>query len=114
MNLKKETLDDLAIHGKSIEDIKWIGTYSDEIPTEEFWKAADREYDDGYGLEEVNESLLVVGDGWWLERHSYDGSEWWEFKQLPSKPDRMTSKTGEFFVFEPVHRWEKREEEESE
>lgn len=27
---------------------------------------------------------MVVGDDWWLERHEYDGSEWWEFKRLPS------------------------------
>lgn len=30
--------------------------------------------------------LLVVGNNWWLERHNYDGSEWWEFKRLPTRP----------------------------
>jgi len=27
-----------------------------------------------------------VGDDWWLERHEYDGSEWWVFQKLPIKP----------------------------
>jgi hypothetical protein len=26
---------------------------------------------------------MVIGSDWWLERHEYDGSEWWEFKSLP-------------------------------
>ena len=30
--------------------------------------------------------LLIVGDDWWLERHEYDGAEWWEFKTLPCEP----------------------------
>lgn len=29
---------------------------------------------------------MIVGDDWWMERHEYDGSEWWEFKELPKKP----------------------------
>ena len=40
----------------------------------------------GFGGAEVNENLFVVGADWWLERHEYDGSEWWEFKTLPTKP----------------------------
>lgn len=31
-------------------------------------------------------SLKIVGDNWWLERHEYDGAEWFEFKTLPQKP----------------------------
>lgn len=27
-----------------------------------------------------------MGDDWWLERHEYDGSEWFELKELPDKP----------------------------
>ena len=30
---------------------------------------------------------MVVGNNWWLERHEYDGSEWWEYKQFPVKPE---------------------------
>lgn len=24
-----------------------------------------------------------------MERHEYDGSEWWEFKTIPIKPNRL-------------------------
>lgn len=27
-----------------------------------------------------------MGDDWWLERHEYDGSEWFELKECPDKP----------------------------
>lgn len=39
--------------------------------------------DEGYGAPEVATDLLVVGADFWLERCEYDGSEWWEFKQMP-------------------------------
>lgn len=28
---------------------------------------------------------MLVGDGWWIERAEYDGSEWWEFKTIPTE-----------------------------
>lgn len=34
------------------------------------------------------QDLIIVGDTWWLERHEYDGCEWFEFKELPSKPEK--------------------------
>jgi len=37
-------------------------------------------------------SLTVAGDDWWLERHGYDGSEWWEFKTLPKKSEFKEAK----------------------
>lgn len=85
-NLKEETLADLRKHGKSAEDVRWVGTSGREFPLDVFWKEADRTYDDGFGGAEVNECLMVVGDDWWLERHEYDGSEWWEYKEHPSQP----------------------------
>ena len=86
MNLKTETLEVLKHHKKSVDSVVWVGCEEFCIPTEDFWKLADREYDDGYGSAEVAPDLLVVGEDWWLERHEYDGSEWWEFKELPKKP----------------------------
>ena len=77
-NLKLETLTDLKMHGKTAEDVRWVGTRERKIPLDVFWKEADRTYDDGFGGAEVNECLMVVGDDWWLERHEYDGAEWWE------------------------------------
>lgn len=38
------------------------------------------------GSPQVAEDLLIVGDTWCLERHEYDGSEWWEYKELPKEP----------------------------
>lgn len=36
--------------------------------------------------------LIVCGKNWWLERHEYDGAEWWEFKEYRSKPSRELKK----------------------
>ena len=85
LNLKQETLECLASHGKTWADVRWIGHKNGnvKIHPDYFLEIADKEYDDGYGGQEVNASLVIVGDGWWLERHEYDGSEWFEFKCPP-------------------------------
>ena len=85
-NLKTETIELLKEHGKTVDDERFIRASGVEIPLDVFWKEADRNYDDGFGGAEVNGSLMVVGIEWWMERHEYDGSEWWEFKTLPSRP----------------------------
>ena len=33
--------------------------------------------------------LVLVGDGWWIERCEYDGSEWWEFKTIPTEKAKV-------------------------
>ena len=86
INLKDETIDVLRKHGKSEKDVVWAGTDTQEIPLDTFWKYADKHYDNGYGGNEVNSRLLVVGNNWWLERHEYDGAGWWEYKRLPERP----------------------------
>ena len=91
VNLKNSTLTVLRHYGKLPSDIKWVGCRSFKIPIEEFWELADRMYDAGYGRAEVAEDLIVVGDNWWLERHEYDGSEWWEYKKLPEEPKTIIS-----------------------
>lgn len=90
-NLKSETLEILKKYNKSYFDIKWVGCRSFKISIEEFWELADRMYDAGYGNAEVAEDLLVVGENWWLERHEYDGAEWWEYKEIPEKPETIIS-----------------------
>lgn len=85
MNLLQETIRALHENGKLPRDVEWVGNKAGYITWQEFEKLADRDYDDGYGQQFVNPSLVVVGDSWWLERHEYDGSEWWEFKTLPRK-----------------------------
>lgn len=87
MNLLKETELELIKHGKTIEDIKWVGTRHHYVDIDKFIEIANVLYDDSYGAPEVAENLIVAGDGWWLERQEYDGSEWWEFKEAITKPE---------------------------
>lgn len=92
INLYDETISKLRAHDKTESDIRWIGYKSHYIPMLLPLKTLfDYKYDNGYGIECVNQDLLVVGDDWWLERHSYDGSEWWEYKTLPKMPDLSLS-----------------------
>jgi len=85
-NLLKETIEILSGYKKTPSDILWIGTNKSYMTWDDFEKEANFEYDDGFGGEKINTSLLVVGKNFWLERHEYDGSEWWEYKEQPKKP----------------------------
>ena len=85
-NLLKETLEALWQHGKKSSDVKWCGTENGWCTWDEFAAVADVEYESGYGATKVAKDLVIVGEDWWLERREYDGSEWWEFKTLPTKP----------------------------
>ncbi len=87
-NLLNETKEILKENNKKIEDIKWIGCKNFYVDTEDFIKLSDTFYDADYGSPKVAEDLLIVGDNWWLERHEYDGAEWWEYKSIPIKPQR--------------------------
>lgn len=88
-NLLKETLDMMATNGKSPDDVEWVGTENGWCSWSHFAeRAKDYNYHSGYdGGIEVNASLVIVGADWWMERHDYDGSEWWEFKTLPQRPE---------------------------
>lgn len=98
INLKEETLKVLAYNGKTWADVEWVGLEQKVVPKDSFLLIADREYDNGYGGNEVNMSLIVVGKDFWLERHEYDGSEWWEFKQMPKKPVVMLEYNNQLFL----------------
>ena len=86
MNLLKETLEFLIEHDLTSEDVCWVGDGENYCNWNTFAAHASFNYDDSYGCQEINDNLIVVGKDWWLERHDYDGSEWWEFKRLPVKP----------------------------
>lgn len=88
-NLLEETLKCLKENGLELHDVRWIGCEKFQMPISEFIEKADTEYDSGYGSQEVATDLLVVGDYFWLERHEYDGCEWWEYKTMPKKPKEM-------------------------
>ena len=83
MNLLKETKDVLVQHNKTPADVRWVGNNIHAATWEQFEQVADFDYDHGYGGNEISMQFMVVGDDWWLERHEYDGSEWWEYKTMP-------------------------------
>ena len=87
MNLLKETEEALNEYGKTFNDVLWIGGSDFTISIDDFKILANKEYDNGYGSPEVATDLKIVGDGWWLERYEYDGSEKWVFKKLPVRPE---------------------------
>ena len=85
-NFLQETLKALAIHGKGAGDVIWVGNKTEYQRWDEFAVSADFEYSAGFGGNEIDLNLKVVGFNWWLERGEYDGSEWWEYKSYPIKP----------------------------
>lgn len=85
-NLWEETLRELATYGKRFKDVKYIQGSDFGITKENFEQVAKKsDYYSGFGGAEVAEDLVIVGDSWWLERHEYDGSEWWEYKEKPKQ-----------------------------
>lgn len=88
MNLYEEVVIVLKKYEKTVNDIKFISLKEKSVDINQFLQIAKVTiYDNGFGLPEIDESLMIVGDDWWLERHSYDGTEWFEFKRLPSMPN---------------------------
>lgn len=85
-NLLAETKEVLMSHGKTVDDVLWVGSTEAYSTWKEFERVANIEYDNGYGGNEIAGNLIVVGKDWWLERGEYDGSEWWNFKTIPIKP----------------------------
>lgn len=77
MALKKECL--------TWDDVRFVRTENNQFTIEEAQKMMDFEYNSGYGSAEVDLSLKVVGDDWWLERYEYDGAECWNFKTMPTR-----------------------------
>ncbi|MCO4648822.1 hypothetical protein Si024_00226 [Streptococcus infantarius subsp. infantarius] len=85
-NLWEETTTTLMEHGKTFKDVKYIQGSDFGITKENFEKVAKKsKYSSGFGAAEVADDLVVVGDNWWIERHEYDGSEWWEYKEKPKQ-----------------------------
>ena len=89
VNLLNEIQLDLKANNVTESEIEWVGTNKAWYSWEEFKPIAQEiNYDAGFGSDEINETLIIVGKDWWLERHEYDGSEWFEFKKLPTREQR--------------------------
>lgn len=98
LNLLQEIIEIIKGNGKSTDEIKFVGCNWEEwtsrgavyyeyyMTWDDFVSQVNRSYDDGYGSTLIKDNLQIVGKNWWLERHEYDGSEWWEFKSMPKKP----------------------------
>lgn len=85
-NLWEETMRMLVAHGKTFENVEYVQGSNFGITKENFEKVAKKsDYDSGFGAAIVAEDLVVVGDNWWIERHEYDGNEWWEYKEKPKQ-----------------------------
>ena len=87
MNAKEELLEILSENNKTVSNIVCIRvvyekTFNNCIKVNDL-ESLDFEYDDGYGGQELF-GYVLLDDMDWLERHEYDGSEWWEYKKYPS------------------------------
>ena len=61
----------------------------DPTDLELFLKEINKEYDSGWGGQELFGTIWYI-DGTWSDRGEYDGSEWWEYHQCPDiTPDLM-------------------------
>lgn len=89
-NLLQETLYELKKQNLTVDDICFVSDGKVSCDWDTFaCDVKDYNYDSGFGDNEVNMYLKVVGADWWLERYEYDGSEWWEFKKLPVAPSMI-------------------------
>lgn len=91
-NLLTETLEYLEECNISEADILWVGTQEYKFTWEDFKRVADTLYDFTGRDWEVATDLMIVGDGWWLERimelnemeYPING---WEFHCIPEEPE---------------------------
>jgi hypothetical protein len=91
MNAKQELLEALERFKIKLEDIEkarigfavgWEIKYAQTETTQELLSALDRDYDNGYGSQELY-GYVVVSKEVWLSRKNYDGSEWWVLNKCP-------------------------------
>ena len=100
INLLTETKDKLELYNKCGKNVLWVGCKDKYVSWESFVKIASSiEYTDRDYYIKINEHLLIAGDSWWLERCQredesesvFEGYEWWEYKELPKKPNCRAS-----------------------
>lgn len=92
VNLLEETRRSIEKSGHTPSDIIFIGSQDGKYSCtwDEFSKLADREYDNGFGGNEVASDLIIVfADKQQMWRGEYDGSEWWEYA-TPFKSSYIT------------------------
>lgn len=93
MNLLNETLDCLKVLEIDEKDV--YGAYDGKtlLNWSDFKKLAkDINYDNGYGGQEINQSLLIYTEKAILYRHEYDGAEGWKYIPILDKEDLLNPK----------------------
>lgn len=104
INLWKETIEVLEQHGKSFKDVKSVYGKDFQITLENFENLAKvTNYDVGYGGQEVAEDLTLSGCNFIMKRREYDGSEWWEYIEIPGALDQQT--TTVYTLYSNVYNW---------
>ena len=88
MNLYTEITDILKTHRKTIIDILYVTGIDNKStcfnPNDFLDAARNIDYNDGYGVEEINVNLrIVLKNGDFLKRSTYDGLEWFEYISIP-------------------------------
>lgn len=85
MNFLQETKDVLERNNKTFKNIKNIYGNEFQITLENFIDFADKDYDNGYGGQEMPEDIKILGDDFYMTRDEYDGSENWVYHTMPNK-----------------------------
>lgn len=88
-NLLDETIAFLARCGKETDNVVAVINGEQSGSWSDFIGLADFDYDNEYGgLAEISTELFILFDDHsWIERCSYESSEWWEYKESPSVPE---------------------------
>lgn len=99
INLLEETEKVLKEHGKTLDSIWRVYVYAYEyscpvkiLGLKEFKELANIEYNNDFGGQEIK-NMVAKGLDFFMFRHEYDGSEWWEYVSTTVRPeDRMEIK----------------------
>lgn len=91
-NLKQETIKAIEDSGHTPDQIIFIGSEQSghRCTWEEFCILADRDYDNGFGGQEVARDLIIIfQDGHKMWRAEYNGSEWWRYSTPVNIPEEV-------------------------
>jgi len=70
--------------GYDEEPLRLTGSLEEVLPNLGFV------YDDGFGGQELY-GFILYSDGTWSDRGEYDGSEWWQHQERPTKDSIVSS-----------------------
>lgn len=94
--LYEEIINFLKLYWKIENDVEYVlwytkfPSYDDWIEVYNTWdwfkSNSDFLYDSWFGTNHIQLEMKIVWKDFWLERHEYDWSESWEYKEFPVKP----------------------------